>query len=649
MKKQNKVSLIKPSFLVKNRNFIAGIFIFLFGFSLYINTLNNDYAVDDLIATTDNTFVQKGISGIPEIFTHGYYYGNTKRNDLSYRPISLVSTAFEVQFFGNNPKTHHIFHTIYYAIMCLTVFLFLTQLFKNQHFLIPFLIALLYAAHPIHTEVGANIKSRDELFAMLFLSLSLFSILKFHFEKKIIFLIMTILTYFLALLSKENALTIVAAVPLMFYIFTDSNKKQILFYSGIFLLLAGIYFLIRFSVLDAMTTKGKIDAYQNALMAANNFWEYFATNFVIMGKYLYLLIFPYTLSWDYSFNEIPIVNFSNPKALIFLLLHLFLGAYVIFGTLKKHSAAFGVAFYFITLSVASNFVITIEATMGERFVFIPSLGFLIAIMSGIILIFKLDLTNLKHRNLLIIIFLPILILFSARTVARNFDWKNNLTLYSCDVKSAPNSARTHLTLGNEYRIALQKEKDELKMREFYLKAIYEFEKGLQMFPDNSNGFYTYGYLFYVVGEKDKALEKFQKALICDSTNSVVMIYTGIVYTEKKDFANGEKYFLKAIAADGKSPHPFNNLGYIYGQKREYLKAAEMYKKCFEVGKKYEALISCGKSYRNARKDELAIPIFEQAMQIKPADKEPVKHLFEIYKNLKNEEKMLFYQKKLQEN
>ena len=144
----------------------------IFSLLLYSNTIGFEYVLDDGIVTTKNRFVQAGWAGIYDIFTHGYLYGFNGMNNQSYRPIALATMAIEKAIFGNSPIISHFFNTLFFAFGVGLLFTFFTKIFQQKNKYLPFVAALLFAAHPIHTEVVANIKSRDELLAFCFMLLS---------------------------------------------------------------------------------------------------------------------------------------------------------------------------------------------------------------------------------------------------------------------------------------------------------------------------------------------------------------------------------------------------------------------------------------------------------------------------------------------
>ena len=83
-----------------------------------------------------------------------------------------------------------------------------------------FIAAMIFIAHPIHTEAVANIKGRDELMAMLFSLGALYGAIKYMDNPSRKWMIISMCSYFLGLLSKENAITFFAIIPVSIYFFS---------------------------------------------------------------------------------------------------------------------------------------------------------------------------------------------------------------------------------------------------------------------------------------------------------------------------------------------------------------------------------------------------------------------------------------------
>ena len=145
--------------------------IFLLAFLQFSNTLTHDYAWDDAIVITENSRTQKGFSGIPEQWQE--HTRQTLEDFSGYRPLTLTSFNLDIGFFGKRPGPAHAMNVIYFGLLAMVIYFTLRKLFPDHHGYFALFVTLLFVVHPLHTEVVANIKSRDEIFVMLFGMLSL--------------------------------------------------------------------------------------------------------------------------------------------------------------------------------------------------------------------------------------------------------------------------------------------------------------------------------------------------------------------------------------------------------------------------------------------------------------------------------------------
>ena len=131
-------------------------------FILYGNAIPNGFALDDEFVLHNDSTVAKGISGIPELFKKRYAWD--QHGGYGYRPLVKVTYAIEYSFFKDSPQWGHFINILLYALICIALFYFLRKLLYNQlsdYFLLAALA--LYVTHPIHSEVVASLKNRDEL------------------------------------------------------------------------------------------------------------------------------------------------------------------------------------------------------------------------------------------------------------------------------------------------------------------------------------------------------------------------------------------------------------------------------------------------------------------------------------------------------
>jgi len=570
---------------------LYGIVLFIFSFLIYSNTLQHGYALDDDVVFLKNRFVQQGAAGISDIFSHGFLYGFNKRNNQSYRPVVSTAFALEVALFGSNPHTGHLINVLFYAIGMVLLFMTLKLMFARYNLLVPLLITLIYAAHPIHTEVVANIKGRDDMLTFIFMLVSFNFLFQFLRNKKSLFMALSIVTYFLCLLTKENAVAIVAVFPLLIYFFTNSNLKESILKCVPYGLVVIAYLLLRNSVLDTVAFGEELNAINNGLMAAETTSEMLATNFVILGKYIMLLFFPHPLSFDYSFSEFKIVNWTNIYAIGSLLLYLAIGLFALKSFKDKNVISFGIMFYLITFSVTSNLFIKIGCTLGERFLFLPSLGFCIAIVFLLMKVLKIDGTEaalsiptflkVKTNRVLVGLVMLIIVGFSYKTYSRNFDWESNLTLFRADIDATPGSARTHFSLGSTLNTDSALEPDPEKKKEMLIEAIEELQKSVAIYPKFGAAYYNMGVAYFSYGDEGNALIAYNNCLKYTPGDRQALNNMGVIYFNNKQYDQALDIFFRAVNSNPDFPDPYANIGAVYQNQRKYQDAITYYNKALE--------------------------------------------------------------------
>ena len=217
-------------FTFSNRfySFFCILLIAIISFVQYANTFNHDYVLDDIVVIDMNEAVKKGVEGIPSIFKNYNPESLQVQNNYGYRPVTLASFAIDISLFGQNPKYGHIANVLYFSLLCFVIFLTLRLIFPYHSHWLPFLVTLLIAVHPIHTEVVANIKSRDEILCLMFGLLSLQSALQYINKQSKIYYFLFALCFLLAVFSKEQALLFVFIIPITLIIFSHISLQQLM-------------------------------------------------------------------------------------------------------------------------------------------------------------------------------------------------------------------------------------------------------------------------------------------------------------------------------------------------------------------------------------------------------------------------------------
>jgi len=335
---------------MKNHHrFLPHLLIFLFSFLLYGNTIPHQYTLDDTIVITKNAFTREGISGVKDIFSYDSFTGFFgKQKTLvaggRYRPLSIASFALEYAVFQElNPAVSHFLNVFFYALTGILIFVLLSKLLlpvQDRKWLIaiPFVTALLFIAHPVHTEVVANIKGRDEIFALLFSFLALYFTLKFVDSGKKINLIWSFFSLFLGLLSKENAILFVVIIPLTLYFFRDLPLRKYLLPVAPLLIAALLFVWLRYLVLGYLNTPQLAHEILNNPFLGTTASQKAGTILYTFLLYIKLLFVPYPLTHDYYPFHIEHIPITSLLPVISLLICLALIAFAL-ATLKRKNIA----------------------------------------------------------------------------------------------------------------------------------------------------------------------------------------------------------------------------------------------------------------------------------------------------------------------
>jgi len=531
-----------------NRIFI--VIIIAFSFILYGNTINNDYCLDDNFVIQDNEQVHKGIKGIPEILTSTYSEG--KGRTYGYRPFGKITFAIEYSIFGENPHISHLINILLYAITGVFLFLLLIKFLNKYSVWLSFIIVLLFLAHPIHTEVVASLKNREEILSFLGGLSTLYFFYKFVIKKNWIYILPAILCFILGYLSKENIFVFAALIPLSLYFFTNANSKKI-FLS--LLLLAIIGYIIRQLAHINLSIDKEMMYFENPLYIINSLNNRIIIGFSSLYEYIKLLVFPYPLRHYYGYNMIPFSTWFSFRIIISVIFHLCIFIIAILNFKKKKVVVFGILYYLLAISMFSNIYIPVSGIVGERLVYSASLGF--SIVTGFLL-FKILSKNKKEFAInykIIIVLLIILIPYTIGTINRNKAWKDNITLFESDHKHLENSAKANVlyagTLLKEIRTNKNNTRDSKK--QIMLKnSVDYYKRGLKVYPQYTNALKSLGNIYFEF---------------------------------YKDFKTAEKYYIKALKTDSTNSDILLNLGYIYEMKNNNIKAIQ----CYNIVVKHDSL------------------------------------------------------------
>ncbi|REJ83748.1 MAG: hypothetical protein DWQ44_00430 [Bacteroidetes bacterium] len=593
-KKQGKDKHSKSDGTLKGENSVKGLlsyfpFILIaLAFLLYANTLNHGYALDDSNVITANDVVKKGTAGIGEIFSTNYRYGYAQTQDHLYRPLSLAVFAIVWEISPDNPGLFHLINVLFYCLCILILYFLLRKLFSGKYPLFPFLICLLFLAHPVHTEVVANIKSLDEILMLLFFSLSMLLLFKYTENNNPFTLGLSVLIFFFGMLSKESMLAALVIYPLALWFFSSLKPGKIAALSAIFLIPAAVYMLIRIQVLGDYIAASKFNELDNMLVNAGSLSVQFATAVSILFNYLKIIFIPYPLASDYSYSVFQLSTISDLNFIFSFLLHSALLIYAVTGIKRRSPVAFGILVYLLFLAPVSNIFFLIGSLFADRFLFMPSLGFCIAVVFAVTFITnKYSSGENKNRyegvSPVLTIFTFILFIFySGLTITRNNDWKNSYTLYAADLKNDDRSPRLNYQMGVEIMLrAAKADPTSPAKAELLQKALKYFERAIELYPKYADPLGMTGNIYQKFGQTEKAKERFDLAIKYNSSLAEIYNNRAAIYYSENKPDSAISLLKHAVRINPEYKDALNNLGTIYSEVKEFDKAIEALKKYLE--------------------------------------------------------------------
>ncbi|MDB4678421.1 glycosyltransferase family 39 protein, partial [bacterium] len=355
--------------------------IFMLGFLQFSNTLNHDYAWDDTIVILENSDVRNGISGFKEIWhkQHSDYI----HDQIGYRPLVLSSFAIEQEFFPMNPKIGHLTNVVFFAMLCMVILFFLFEIFPPAWRLKALLATLLFIVHPLHCEVVANIKSRDEIFQVLFSLLSIVFYFRWSIHSKWWQLLLSVVFFACAMLSRENAIVTVGLIPITVVFFGNGilKKRLIKLIPIVGLVLIGVLvIMVSLSTGSGTTeTAGMGIVYEhNNLANAFSYLDFGGAkrilNFnLVLHRYFKNFLWPLDLVYYYGYNQLKLYEISDLVPIMGAIATVFLILVTLVTIKLRPIFAYGAMFFFVAIFPFLQFVNSMPDTMADRFAFGPSI------------------------------------------------------------------------------------------------------------------------------------------------------------------------------------------------------------------------------------------------------------------------------------
>lgn len=436
---------------------LFGLICIVHGKSIY-----NGYAIDDTLVIQSNQAIHEGSNFLPSLLD-GKFSKDTKYTQLVHsRFLSMISFAYEYEYFGENPMVSHIISILLFAILCFILFLFL----KNV-FLLPwqyiFCALFIFIIHPINTEIIYNIKCRDILFLSIFGMLFLYALYFFLQNGKwdLKYLLLCIISFVLMILSHPFYVIIeaIAIMYFLYFVFFLKAEKGLLK-----LLLVLPLFFIHSSVKAFLKPfLGPARYLDEHLFIENPFYfiniyslKHWANAVHIFYLNVRLLLFPFPLKYFYGFGAIEEVSYPILYLMLGILTLFFL-AFIVYRFYKTQPRMLLIFLSFLmVLFLVSAQIVPAPGIIAERWLtFIFCFGLLFVTS----FIYSKNKLFIKYKNIGWVVFVIISSVYIIKDFNRSEDWKDIKTLILNDYK-----------LGEPYSVASLARVSELYYNNFENKG-----------------------------------------------------------------------------------------------------------------------------------------------------------------------------------
>lgn len=581
-------SKLKTLFLISYHPYfwISLIAIIVFGQSL---TFDLTYSDDDYYVLTNYKF-NRDISNVVDAFKRNY-------TGTYYRPIVTLSLKCNAMIGKTAPFIYHLTNLIIHIVVSCLLFFLLTKL--NYSRTISLLCGFLFAVHPISISVTAWIMGRNDSLVTVFILISFISFLIYQEKNSYLFLSIHLLSFALALLTKEIAVVL----PVLCLIFLWLQKrKKIVSLSNVFAFIGWgaismLWYILRTNAIEGVTNPG--------IVGFNSFILNLPALPAIIGK----LVLPIHLSTLATFDIISIVT-GCLVIVGFVLLIVknrdFQNSNILFWT--AWFILFLLPTLFMRLKAADDLFDYLECRA-----YLPMIGFMIV---GIELLVSRKINFEKRRGILISV--VIILAFSIRSIVYSDAYKNRINYFTNAAQTSPNKALIHYNLGKAYCAAHD-----------FTNAEQQFLKSITLNSTRADTYVDLADIYYQRGLSEKAFELNHKALTLNQRHPLALSNIATLYALQGSFDDAVRSWKNAIEIDNNLIAAYENLFRFYFIHQRYQEAVSYFQetKTRDIKPPDEALQSFAFYFnRNAGREfymmndfENARKHFEKAIELNPTN------------------------------
>lgn len=531
-KDQLPINTIKPKY--------AYLILFAIIAIVYGNNITFDYTYfdDDAIIIRNVDFISD-FSNVFKAVVRDAEFQN-KSVEL-YRPLQNVSFIIDAQIGQVSPRFSHFTNILIHFLSCVFLFLLLRKLnFSDRLSLFG---AALLAVHPLFTFTVSWLPSRGDLLLALFGIASIFFYISYTKNKKVSYLVFHLITFLFAMFSKESAVFIIIICLLHSILFEEKfklNKRHLIFAAAYLFVLIFYFYLRSLSIAD--------------IQSGNFGIKQFFGNFPVLPETILKFFIPVNIVALPFYNTGRIIGGS--VIIIAILILIFW---------KKETLKFSIwsIVWFLGLTIPSMFYKPDWSDYIYDYVvhrsYLPMVG---------IIILCLHLINQLNKklgvNLLTIVSVIILAVFSILSFSLAQNFKSPLAFWTYSVETNPKSAFAHNYLGNAYL-----------MQNRHSRAIESYDKALEIKPDFKDAILNRGATKATTNDFTASIDDFNEVLKLAPEDTSALKFRAASFIQTKQFNEALKDLNKLTELGLKSQKIYYQSGYCYMFLKDY-KNSEKY-------------------------------------------------------------------------
>ena len=508
---------------------MAAVLAIVLSFALFGNGIGGNFVFDDTIVVVGNPFINEQLDGFWKIFTTPYF-AYQPRPGL-YRPLTIASYSLNSFVFGFSPVGFHVVNILLHAIASFLIFILLYRVGGK---ITAFAGFMFFMFLPIHVEAVTSIVGRAEILSLLFTVGALILALKQRY-------VFASGLFFLGLLSKEMAISFLPIFLFLEFFWHKKRFKAVFKDFLWFVLPLTLYSVLRYAALGGYFLKNDATFVYNPIKFAP-FLSGILTSFKVFYLYLEKIFFPYSLSTDYSYNQIPLIKnlFASVEAIAGVVIFCLL-IFLFFRT-KNFLMRFGIITFMASYFVVSNWIFKTGTIMAERLMYTPSLG--LALVVGVVFSQLKSRLNLeaqgstlnKTLNKILYGFLSLILVFYGLVILdRNKDWLTDKNLFESAYAVAPNSVVNQTNKAYLDFIAGN-----------YAKARLQLDEVLKIAPEHVPALNLAGQNYKKLGQYQKAEESWKKAIALRNDYLRAYLSLGTLYYENGYNQSAEHILTEAV-------------------------------------------------------------------------------------------------------